>query len=318
VIITNPYVGLFYAAPLVAALQSHNILCHTIEIQEGEKSKTLETVSSIYDRLVAARAERGATVIALGGGVVGDIAGFVAATFLRGLDLVQVPTTLLAMVDSSIGAKVGVDHPLGKNLIGAWKMPRGVISDTNTLATLPESEWQAGMAEVAKHGIIGDPELFQILSSTTARQHVEEWLPRAIQVKADIVAGDPFERGDRAKLNLGHTFGHALEQLSHYELRHGDAVAIGLVCAARLAVLHGLADHETAERIERLIRHLQLPTRIPRQLCPGAILEAMQTDKKRVNGHLRFVLPRRIGQVKVVNDVEDHEILQVIEGLCEA
>lgn len=317
VLITNPHIGSLYAPVVVSALESRGIDCLTVEIPEGEKFKNLATVSGIYDRLVAAGVDRGATVLALGGGVVGDVAGFVAATFLRGLDLIQVPTTLLAMVDSSIGGKVGVDHPFGKNLIGAWKMPRGVISDTHTLATLPDEEWRAGMAEVLKHGIIGDATLFEMLSGHNTRASVSEWLPRAVRVKVDIVERDPFERGERSKLNLGHTFGHAFEQLSGYTLRHGDAVAIGLVCSGRLAVLHGMADKDTAAGIERQVCHLGLPARVPTEMSAQAILDAMQSDKKRVDRRLRFVLPRSIGQVEIVDDVEDREILQVLDELHE-
>ncbi len=242
VIITNPRVGSLHVARVVESLRAAGFEPRVIEIPDGEKYKTLETVRAIYDQLIDARLDRRSIIFALGGGVVGDIAGFAAATFLRGVPFVQLPTTLLAMVDASIGGKVAVDHPRGKNLIGAFKQPHAIIADTDTLVTLPDAELRAGMAEVVKHAVIGDAGLFEVLEigdwrleSSNWRLVIGDWIARAIRVKVDIVARDPFEQGERAKLNLGHTFGHALEKLSNYELRHGDAVAIGLVCAARLA-----------------------------------------------------------------------------------
>jgi len=312
-IVTNSRVGELHAARLVDSLRSNNFEPLLIEIPDGEKFKTLDTVRAVYDRLIDAQLDRRSIIFALGGGVVGDLAGFAAATFLRGVEFVQIPTTLLAMVDASIGGKVAVDHPRGKNLIGAFKQPRAVIADTSTLATLPDAEFRSGMAEVVKHGIIGDAGLFEQLESCDWRLEIRDWLPRAIQVKVDIVMRDPFERDERGKLNLGHTFGHALEQLSNYQMRHGDAVAIGLMCAARLASQRKMCDDHLGTRIENLLRAIGLSTRVPHEMSTDEILEAMTTDKKRSNNRLRFVLPRALGDVVIVDDVAREEIAVAID-----
>jgi 3-dehydroquinate synthase len=270
-------------------------------------------VRSIYDQLIDAQLDRRSILFALGGGVVGDVAGFAAATFLRGVPFVQLPTTLLAMVDASIGGKAAVDHPRGKNLIGAFKQPRAVIVDTATLATLPAHEFGSGMAEVVKHAIIGDAELFEELESGSWKLEVGSWIARAMRVKVEIVVRDPFERGERAKLNLGHTFAHAFEKLSDYGLRHGDAVAIGLMCAARLAARRGMCDVLLPPRIKNLLQAIGLPTRVPREMSAEATLEAMATDKKRVDARLRFILPRALGDVAIVDDVARGEILEIVK-----
>ncbi len=298
---------------MVDSLRAYGFEPRVVEIPDGERFKTLETVRSIYDQLIDAQLDRGSIIFALGGGVVGDVAGFVAATFLRGVPFVQLPTTLLAMVDASIGGKVAVDHPRGKNLIGAFKPPCAVIADTNALATLPAAEWRAGMAEVVKHAIIGDAGLFEMLEVGGWRLEIGDWITRAIRVKVDIVARDPFEHGERAQLNLGHTFAHALEKLSGYELRHGDAVAIGLMGAARLAARRGTCPRALVERIETLLGALGLPTRVPRARSAAALVDAMQTDKKHADGALRFILPRALGDVVVVDDVTRTEIVAAIE-----
>jgi 3-dehydroquinate synthetase len=232
------------------------------------------------------------------------------------------PTTLLAMVDASIGGKVAVDHPRGKNLIGAFKQPYAVITDTDALATLPEEELHSGMAEVVKHGIIGDAELFEILerdpgSSPVPTQGRRSWITRAMQVKIDIVARDPLEQGERGKLNLGHTFGHAFELLSNYEFQHGEAVSIGLVCAARLALRKQLCEPEVATRIENLLRAIDLPVRVPHDMSTDAILSAMATDKKRIGSRLRFVLPLAIGDTAIVDDVPQEDVIAIIDELRE-
>jgi 3-dehydroquinate synthetase len=224
------------------------------------------------------------------------------------------------MVDASIGGKVAVDHPRGKNLIGAFKQPCAVVADPQTLESLPEEEWRAGMAEVVKHGMIGDAGLFERLEDATRkpgvgdwRTEMGDWLVRAVKVKVDIVCRDPFEQGERARLNLGHTFGHALEKLSNYQMRHGDAVAIGLVCATRLAVRLGICDKDLLLRPENLLGALGLPTHVPGEMPPDAILDAMGTDKKRVNGRLRLVLPRALGDVVVMDDSTPEQIRAIIE-----
>jgi 3-dehydroquinate synthase len=314
-LITNPRMRELHAPRVIASLRARGFDPRVIEIPDGEQFKNLDTLRAIYDQLIDARLDRSSIIFALGGGVVGDVAGFAAATFLRGVAFVQIPTTLLAMVDSSVGGKVGVDHPRGKNLIGAFKQPRAVIADTTLLATLPEVEWRAGMAEAVKHGIIGDPGLLEQLVIGNWKLEIADWLPRAIQVKVEIVARDPFERGERAKLNLGHTFAHAFETLSDYHLRHGEAVAMGLVCAARLAARRAMCDDGLTTRIENLLRAIGLPTRIPREFSAEAILDAMRSDKKRVGTRLRFILPRALGDVVIADDVPPEDVVAVIERL---
>ncbi|MBI5033740.1 MAG: 3-dehydroquinate synthase [Chloroflexi bacterium] len=321
-IITNPRVRQLHVAPVVESLRARHFQPHVIEIPDSENFKTLETVRTIYDQLIDAQLDRQSIIFAMGGGVIGDVAGFVAATFLRGVSFVQMPTTLLAMVDASIGGKVAVDHPRGKNLVGAFKQPYAVITDTDALMTLPEEELHSGMAEVVKHGIIGDAELFEILerdphSSPVPTEGRQSWITRAMQVKIDIVARDPLEQGERGKLNLGHTFGHAFELLSHYELQHGEAVSIGLVCAARLALRKNLCVSEVATRIENLLRAIDLPVRVSPAMSTEAILAAMATDKKRIGPRLRFVLPRAIGDVAIVDDVPQEDVIAVIDELRE-
>ena len=313
-IVTNDRVGALHVAPVVDALRANGFEPCVIEIPDGEKFKTLDTLRTIYDRLIDAQLDRKSIVFALGGGVIGDMTGFAAATFLRGVEFVQLPTTLLAMVDASIGGKVAVDHPRGKNLIGAFKQPLAVISDVNTLATLPDEEFRSGMAEVVKHGVIGDAELFQRLEIREWRLEISDWLQRAIQVKVEIVQRDPLEKGERAKLNLGHTFGHALEKLSNYTMRHGDGVAIGLVCAARLAANRKMCDEPLVLRIENLLRAIGLPTRIQNDIATDAIIDAMTTDKKRVDKRVAFILPRTIGSVEIVSDVTREEIAAAIDS----
>jgi 3-dehydroquinate synthase len=312
-IITNPVVGNLYAERVVRGLRSFGLEPRLIEIPEGEQFKTLDTVRSVYDQLVETHLDRRSTIFALGGGVVGDLAGFAAATYLRGVPFIQIPTTLLAMVDASIGGKVAVDHPRGKNLVGAFKQPLAVIVDTQTLATLPNEEWRSGLAEVVKHALVGDPGLLEVLESADWKAELQKWIIRALAVKVDIVVRDPFEQGERAKLNLGHTFGHALEQLSHYQMRHGDAVAIGLVCASRLSARLGKCTPDLPMRVEGVLRHLGLPTHIPGEFSAERIVEAMQTDKKRIGKRLRFVLPRALGNVVIEDQGDERDVLAVLE-----
>jgi len=318
-LITNPCVGEWYTERTVESLRAAGFEPCIIQIPDGERFKTLDTVCQVYDQLIEAQLDRRSMILALGGGVIGDLAGFAAATFLRGVPLVQLPTTLLAMVDASLGGKVAVDHPRGKNLIGAFKQPQAVVADVDTLDTLPNKEWRSGMAEVIKHGIIGDAGLFEMLEEgrkseiRNRKSEIGGWIKRAIRVKVEIVTRDPFERNERVKLNLGHTFGHALEKLSDYEMRHGDAVAIGMMCAARLAVRLGMCDSDLVARLERLLSATGLPTRVPGALPAEAILDAMGTDKKREDGQLRFVLPRALGDVTVVDGVAREQVMEAIE-----
>lgn len=316
-LVTNPTVRALYGARVTQALERVGFEPVVIEIPDGEQYKNLDTARELYDQFIAAKLERRSAIFALGGGVIGDTAGFAAATYLRGVPFVQIPTTLLAMVDSSIGGKVAVDHPSGKNLIGAFKFPLCVIADLNVLETLPLEEFRAGMAEVIKHGIIGDAELFGELGNQgnreTGKQEFGELVERALRVKIEIVERDPFEENVRAHLNLGHTFGQAIERLAEYKMRHGYAVAMGVCVAARLAANVNFCDAKTRAEIIALYEKYELPTRLPREFSPEQILDAMGTDKKIERGKLRLILPRAIGRVEVANDVAREEILRALE-----
>jgi 3-dehydroquinate synthase len=279
----------------------------------------------MYDWLVEHEASRDSVVVAVGGGVVGDAAGFVAATYARGIPFIQVPTTLLAQVDSSVGGKVGVNHERAKNLIGAFYQPRGVFIDTSTLATLPEREYQSGLAEVVKYGVILDPDFFAFLEQNTVGlvqrdpavlRHV---VSRCCRLKADIVEQDECElTGRRAVLNYGHTFAHAFEALCGYgELLHGEAVSIGMNYAARLAQLVRLIDSTLVERQARLLTAIGLPTRLPaaESLDADEIIARMRLDKKSVSGRLRFVLPTRLGHVELFDNISEADVRRVLAEL---
>ena len=314
-LVTNPTVGELYASPVAESLREAGFEPLICRVPDGEVYKTLDSVSSLYDQFIKGGLDRYGAVLALGGGVIGDVAGFAAATYMRGVPLVQLPTTLLAMVDASVGGKVAVDHPRGKNLIGAFKQPELVVIDPLALATLDEAEMRSGWAEVIKAGVIGSPSLFEHLEA----RGDEPALPviaEAIRVKVAIVEEDPYERGRRAVLNLGHTFGHALEVLSGFALRHGEAVSIGLVAAARTAVALGLGDETVEERLTMLLQRFGLPTRYE-GYEPVEIWRAMATDKKRRGKKLRFVLPKAIGQVVVTDQVPKAVVLEVLERLRE-
>jgi 3-dehydroquinate synthase len=316
-VITNETVGEHYAGPLLDSLRTAGFEATRIDIPDGEQFKTLGTVAELYNRLIEAGLDRRGPILALGGGVLGDTAGFAAASYLRGVPLVQMPTTLLSMVDASVGGKTGVDLPQGKNLVGAFKQPEMVVIDPHVLQTLPPAEFRAGLAEVIKHGIIDGPALFDILEG--ARWHegrpdpedlpvsMTDLLRDAIQVKVRVVQEDPFEQGRRAVLNLGHTFGHAFERLSTYKIRHGEGVAMGLVCAARLATRLGHCSGSTTERITHVVAQAGLPTEPP-AYPPPDIWAAMATDKKRQGRALRFILPRAIGDVDIFTDIPEAEV----------
>ena len=315
-VVSNPVVAPLYGARTLAALTAARLDPFLCRVPDGEAHKTLSTVTSLYEQFLAGGLDRGGTVLSLGGGVTGDEAGLAAATYLRGVRLVQVPTTLLAMVDASVGGKTGVDLPQGKNLVGAFKQPALVLIDPAVLATLPPEEMRSGMAEMIKHGVIGAPRLFAEIEvaqerasrGTTPGGATPEdimpvhWIAQALRVKIDVVQKDPFEEGRRAVLNLGHTVGHALERLSDYTLRHGEAVAIGLVAAARVAAALGRADGALVARVEAALSLWELPTRCP-PFAARAIWAAMAYDKKRRGGALRWVLPHAIGAVDVFDDV---------------
>jgi 3-dehydroquinate synthase len=269
-------------------------------VPEGEQHKTLATISSIYDQLLSAGLDRRNPLIALGGGVVGDMTGFAAATYLRGVPFVQIPTSLLSMVDASVGGKTGVDLPQGKNLVGAFKQPHLVIIDADVLDSLPAAEFRSGLAEVIKHGIIGNPDLFTQIEEhgPTSLVHM---LADAVRVKVEVVEEDPYEQGRRALLNLGHTFGHAIELVSNFEVRHGEGVALGLIASANMAVELGRCSPELAARIRNVVDRVGLPVQWP-GLDAAAVHAAMSFDKKRSGKTVRFIIPQALGDVVMIDD----------------
>lgn len=312
-VVSQRAIAAAHGSRLVEGLTAADFEPALIEIPDGEAHKTLATVAGLYDAFVGAGLDRRSAVIALGGGVVGDVAGFAAASYLRGMPFVQIPTSLLSMVDASVGGKTGVDLPQGKNLVGAFKQPALVIMDPETLKTLPSDEFRSGLAEVVKHGMIGDPTLFEIMEGRGVLT-LSELVARAVRVKVAVVQEDPFEQGRRAVLNLGHTFGHAFETLSGYELRHGEGVSIGLAAATRLAARLGVCEPSLVGRVEGLLDRLGLPIRA-QGYAPEQVMAAMATDKKRTGRRLRFVLPRAIGDVDVFDKVETSDLVQTLEDV---
>jgi shikimate kinase/3-dehydroquinate synthase len=296
-----------YAGGALASLESSGFACRLVTIPAGEAHKTVETAARLWQEFLAAGLERGSTVAALGGGVVSDLAGFAAATYLRGVPWVALPTTLLAMVDASLGGKTGADLPQGKNLVGAYHPPRLVLADPATLASLPPAELRSGLAEVLKAGLLGDQRLFALCQRGWQALTAEaldgptwsELVRRAMAVKIAVIQADPYEQGQRALLNLGHTIGHAVELVSGYRLRHGEAVAIGLALEAQLAEEWDLAEPGLAQAIREALAGLGLPTELPVELDPDQVLHAMGTDKKRAGGQLRFALPVRLGEARL-------------------
>ncbi|HET7562659.1 MAG TPA: 3-dehydroquinate synthase [Rhodanobacteraceae bacterium] len=320
-IVSDSNVAPLYARRLqdTLARATGGVQVATLTLPAGEAHKNLDAVVAVFDALAALGATRDACVLALGGGVVGDIAGFAAACWMRGIDCVQCPTTLLAMVDASVGGKTGIDHPAGKNLIGAFHQPRAVIADLDTLATLPERELRAGFAEVVKTACIGDAEFFAWLEShadalqareVTAFEHA---IATCCRFKAGVVARDERETGERALLNFGHTFGHALEVETGFgTLLHGEAVAIGMLQAARLSTRLGMAGDADALRLRALLLRFGLPVDPPPGLAADALLARMRLDKKNRAGSLRLVLWRGIGRAEIVGGVEDSAVLAVL------
>jgi 3-dehydroquinate synthase len=304
VIISNVTVGPLHGAALADSLGAELVV-----MLDGERYKTLNTVEMLYGDLVAAGADRHTVILALGGGVVGDVAGLVAATYMRGIRFIQIPTSLLAMVDSSVGGKVGVDLPQGKNLVGAFKQPEMVLVDPHVLKTLPAEEWRCGMAEALKHGFLADKTLLDPALHTLDR--AAELVRRAIQVKVDVVEEDPYEQGIRAHLNLGHTFAHAIERITSYRWTHGEAVGFGLLAAAKLSHRLGLCEKALVKQVEAVLTQAGLPCRT-NGLDPEALYAAMATDKKWKGGRSRFVLLRGLGDPCIVDDVDQVEILNVL------
>jgi len=309
VVVTNPVVAALWLAPLRAGLASADIASESIVVPDGEGFKSWPTLQDLLTRLLEQTAERSTTLIALGGGVVGDLAGFAAAIYQRGMPFVQVPTTLLAQVDSSVGGKTGINHPLGKNMIGAFHQPRAVVIDTGCLATLPARELAAGLGEVIKTAAIGDPAFFDWLEANIERLKAREAnalvhaVAQSCRIKARFVAADERETGERALLNFGHTFGHAIEAgVGYGEWLHGEAVAAGMVLAARLSERLGLVGGADVARLRTLIEQANLPVDAPR-LGADRYLELMRHDKKVAAGAIRFVLLRGIGDAVLKSDV---------------
>ncbi|BAY94929.1 MULTISPECIES: 3-dehydroquinate synthase [unclassified Tolypothrix] len=323
-VVSNPTIFKHYGDRAINSLKTAGFEVSSCILPAGERFKNLNSIQKIYDAALENRLERSATIVALGGGVIGDMAGFAAATWLRGISVVQVPTTLLAMVDSAIGGKTGVNHPQGKNLIGAFHQPRLVLIDPEVLKTLPVREFRAGMAEVIKYGVIWDADLF---SQMEASKHlnqlryikpelIEIILIRSCQAKADVVSKDEKEAGLRAILNYGHTIGHAVESLTGYRLvNHGEAVGIGMVAAGQIAVELGMWQKEETERQNALIQKAGLPTQLPSGVDIAAIIDALQLDKKVKAGKVRFVLPTQIGVVTVTDEVPADTIRQVLQAM---
>jgi 3-dehydroquinate synthase len=302
-VVTNPTVAQLYLDPVHDSLQSSGFEVVPVLIPDGEEYKTLSTLSTIFDRLISERFERQSCVVALGGGVVGDIAGFAAATYLRGTPFVQIPTTLLAQVDSSVGGKTGVNHPRGKNLIGAFYQPRIVIIDVALLSSLPRRELVAGLAEVIKYGIIEDPVLFGRLEEkrdrlvALDRGLLTEVIATSCAIKARVIEKDEREDDYRAVLNFGHTVGHALEAATHYQrFLHGEAVAIGMAKAAAISYQQGFCDTITLGRIIKLIKMAGLPTEIPEEVSAQSLMEGMELDKKSTHAMIKFVMCTGIGK----------------------
>jgi len=326
VIVGDTHTLPLYGDRVVKALHRAGIEASCFAIPAGEATKTLETVSTILGAFAKAGIERTHTVIALGGGVVGDLTGFAAAIWMRGIRWINLPTTLLAMVDSGIGGKTGADLPEGKNLVGAFHAPSAVFIDTSTLATLPVSELRCGLAETIKHAIIGDPGLIPLLerfscckradpskpcSATTDAKTLIPLVARSLAVKVKTIIKDPYEKNVRASLNLGHTIGHAIEHHAHFSMLHGEAVAIGTVIEARLAEKAGLASPEFADQLATIFATVGLPTTLPQGISCSQLIDAMLRDKKTANGKIRFSLPIGLGDVRI-HQVVDEALLRQI------
>lgn len=323
-LVSNQEIFQHYGERAKSSLKSAGFDVTSCSIPAGEQYKTPTTIQTIYDAAQENHLERSSTLVALGGGVIGDMTGFAAATWLRGINFVQVPTTLLAMVDASIGGKTGVNHPKGKNLIGAFHQPRLVLIDPQVLDTLPVREYRAGIAEVIKYGIIWDAQLFEQMENSERLDELGELnsdllqdiLTRSCQAKADVVSKDEKEAGLRAILNYGHTIGHAVESVTEYRLiNHGEGVAIGMVAAGKLAAQLEMWRQEDAQRQDALIQKAGLPTTLPDGLDKEAIIETLQTDKKVKAGKVRFVLPTQIGAVEVTDKVPSDTIRQVLQQM---
>ncbi len=317
-VVSNETVAPHYLPSVCASLSG--LRCQTLILPDGETHKTMESVMRVLHALAAQTAHRDATVIALGGGVIGDLAGLAAALYMRGINVLHMPTSLLAQVDSSIGGKTAVNLAQGKNLIGAFHQPCAIVIDTTTLATLPEREFRAGIAEIVKYGAIADPTFFTWLEQHTqallAREPnvLTQAIIRSCEHKAAIVMRDERELGERALLNFGHSFGHALETATGYtQLKHGEAVAIGMVMAAKLSTELGYAPQSDALRLTALLQRFDLPISRPNDVSSDHLFKLMQQDKKNRSGRLRLILWRGIGKAEIAQDIENHTIMLALE-----
>lgn len=321
-VVTNETIAPLYLDAVTRGLA--DLQCDTLILPDGEQHKTLATLERIFDALMAHRHSRTTTLVALGGGVIGDMVGFAAACYQRGVDFIQVPTTLLAQVDSSVGGKTAVNHPRGKNMIGAFHQPRAVVIDTAVLDTLPEREFAAGMAEVIKYGLIRDPAFFQWLldnqAALAARDPapVAEAILRSCRNKAEVVAADETEQGNRALLNLGHTFGHAMETFTGYrDWLHGEAVSAGMVMAARMSLELGWLKQADLDRVSDSLAAWKLPVTAPQGMARADFSELMALDKKVQNGRLRLVLLNQIGDALVTGEYDPNALTRTLEAFCE-
>ncbi len=319
-VVTDSNVGPLYSAMVQKSLEQQGFAVTVVTIPAGEGSKSWQQAEKILTVLLEHRFHRDACVIALGGGVVGDLAGFVASVYQRGIAFVQIPTSLLAQVDSSVGGKVAVNHALGKNMIGAFYQPQLVLVDLDTLQTLEQRHWQNGLAEVVKYGVIYDAEFFRYLQQHTAAilqrdlQAAAEIIANCCRLKAEVVALDEREGGVRAKLNYGHTIGHGLELAGHYQgYLHGEAVAVGMVLAARYAAQKGMCDAEVETEVAALLRQFMLPTKADAALALTEVMDSMMLDKKVQDGKLVFILPEALGRVKIIKDVSQEEIAALLQ-----
>ena len=316
-IISNEEIANLFGKNLLDNLNKNKFSAKIFIIKAGETYKNINTLNEIFDAAFEYGIERGSLMIALGGGIVGDITGFASATWLRGVDYIQIPTTLLSMVDSSVGGKTGVNHSKGKNLIGAFNQPKAVFIDTDTLKTLPEREFKAGIAEIIKYGVISDKELFEFLEKETNFKNIMQLdnqslikiIKKSVQIKSDIVSQDEQERGIRAFLNYGHSFGHVIENLCGYgEYLHGEAISIGMRIAGEIALAKGLWGKDETTRQNNLIKRYGLPIEIP-NLDKSDVLRILMGDKKVQDGKMRFILPNAIGKVGIYNDIVENDFL---------
>jgi len=322
-LVTNSTVKDMYGRKVVESLKAADFLVMSVIIPDGEQYKNLDWANSIYTALLINSFDRKSALVALGGGVIGDLTGFAAATFMRGVPFIQVPTTLLSMVDSSVGGKTGVNHPMGKNMIGAFHQPKKVLMDLDVLKTLPREEVLSGMAEVIKYGVIWDAAFFDYLEKNRdailsldagALSHI---ISRSCEIKAEVVSKDEREGGLRAILNFGHTVGHAIETAENYTMRHGYAIAIGMVYASRLAHKTGLCDASLPERVESLIKSYGLPTDLSalrRKPTAAELVDTMRIDKKAEGGKVRFILPKKIGEVVITQEWDEQQLQELIAG----